>query len=93
MFSQIKAHLLHSQGGVVLADYAKKNPDVAAALILFGSWLSDDDVPDHLFPIPVLAAIGTLDGNGVPNIKPEADQAAIANDASPDGQVSFKRYC
>ncbi len=64
---------------------------MAAALILFGSWLSDDDVPDHLFPIPVLAAIGTLDGNGVPNIKPEADQAAIANDASPDGQVGIKR--
>ncbi len=75
----------HSLGGVVLAWYVRDHPDSSSGVLLFGSWLSDDDYPDHTFPVPVLAAIGTLDGNGVPNIMPEAEDAAAANEVDPDG--------
>jgi dienelactone hydrolase len=53
----------HSLGGIMLETYIKDHPDVAAGIILLGSYLPDL-FGDHsnVFPVPVLTAVGELDG-------------------------------
>jgi len=53
----------HSLGGVMLETYIKENPDKAEGIILLGSYLPDlfgDE--SNVFPVPVLTAVGELDG-------------------------------
>ena len=53
----------HSLGGIMLETYIKENPEKAAGIILLGSYLPDL-FGDHsnAFPVPVLTAVGELDG-------------------------------
>ena len=56
----------HSLGGVVLESYVSNHTkDNMMGLILFGSFLPDTSTSDNTFPIPVLCAMGTLDGGGL----------------------------
>ena len=53
----------HSLGGIMLKTYVEDHPEVADGIILLGSYLPDM-FGDHsnTFPVPVLTAVGTLDG-------------------------------
>merc|ERR1712168_1483262 len=53
----------HSLGGVMLETYVQDHPDVAAGIILLGSYLPDlFGDSSNMFPVPVLTAVGELDG-------------------------------
>jgi len=53
----------HSLGGVVLESYISNHmKDNIMGLILFGSYLPDLPSTNNTFPVPVLSAVGTLDG-------------------------------
>ena len=53
----------HSLGGVVLESYVSNHMrDSIMGLILFGSYLPDIPSTNNTFPVPVLSAVGTLDG-------------------------------
>ena len=53
----------HSLGGVVLESYISNHmKDNVMGLILFGSYLPDMPSTNNTFPVPVLSAVGTLDG-------------------------------
>ena len=53
----------HSLGGVVLESYVSNHmKDSIMGLILFGSYLPDIPSTNNTFPVPVLSAVGTLDG-------------------------------
>ena len=56
----------HSLGGVVLESYISDHiKDSMLGLVLFGSFLPDTSSTENTFPIPVLCAMGTLDGGGL----------------------------
>ena len=56
----------HSLGGVVLESYVSTHANEnMMGLILFGSFLPDTTSTNNSFPIPVLSAMGTLDGGGL----------------------------
>ena len=56
----------HSLGGVVLESYVSSHAkDNMMGLVLFGSFLPDTSSSNNSFPIPVLCAMGTLDGGGL----------------------------
>ena len=53
----------HSLGGIMLETYVKDHPDKAAGIILLGSYLPDlFGDSSNQFPVPVLTAVGELDG-------------------------------
>merc|ERR1712155_189517 len=67
----------HSLGGVVLESYVSGHSDQTPGIILLGTWL-----PDLLaratneYPVPVLTAIGELDGGGLSYLRREVEETA-----------------
>jgi len=56
----------HSLGGAVLESWIANHADKTSGIILLGSWLPDlFGSHDNEFPVPVLTAIGELDGDGI----------------------------
>jgi len=69
----------HSLGGVMLETYIKDHPDVAEGIILLGSYLPDlfgDE--SNAFPVPVLTAVGELDGLTLSYVYREWKESAAA---------------
>merc|ERR1712223_401634 len=53
----------HSLGGVVLESYISNHmKENIMGLVLFGSYLPDLPSTNNTFPVPVVSAVGTLDG-------------------------------
>jgi len=70
----------HSLGGIMLETYIKDHPDMAAGIILLGSYLPDlfgDD--SNEFPVPVLTAVGELDGLTISYVYREWKESAAAD--------------
>lgn len=44
------------------ADYVRNHVDNVDGMIMLGSWIDDET---NVFPTPFLAAMGTIDGNGI----------------------------
>ena len=58
-------HAGHSLGGIILETWAKDNSELSRGIILFGSYLPDGffgNGDTNVFPVPVLTAVGSLDG-------------------------------
>ena len=78
----------HSLGGVVLESYVSGHSDQTPGIILLGTWL-----PDLLaratneYPVPVLTAIGELDGGGLSYLRREVEETA----ALPGSVTTFSK--
>jgi len=71
----------HSLGGVVLESYVSTHSnDNMMGLILFGSFLPDTTSTNNSYPIPVLCAMGTLDGGGLSYAFREYRESRIQNE-------------
>merc|ERR1711935_195853 len=72
----------HSLGGIMLETWVGDNPDKAEAIILLGSYLPDL-FGDHSnsFPVPVLTAVGELDGMTLSYVAREWVESRIAEEA------------
>jgi len=68
----------HSLGGIVLETWARDNADMSAGIILFGSYLADGfggNGETNVFPVPVLTAMGSLDGGALSYVTREARES------------------
>ena len=68
----------HSLGGIVLETWAKDNADLSVGILLFGSYLPNGffgNGDTNVFPVPVLTAMGSLDGGALSYITREAIEA------------------
>jgi len=78
----------HSLGGIVLETYISGHADIASGIALLGTW-----IPDLLsrgtneYPVPVLTAIGELDGGGISYLRREAEETA----SLPGSVTSFSK--
>jgi len=71
----------HSLGGIMLETWVHDNPDKAAGIILLGSYLPDlFGDHDNTFPVPVLTAVGELDGMTLSFVYREWQEALEAED-------------
>jgi len=70
----------HSLGGVVLQNYLSGNSDAAKGMVLLGTWLPDLLRADNEFPIPVLTAIGELDGGGISYLRREWEETQVLSE-------------
>jgi len=64
----------HSLGGIVLESYISGHADIAEGIALIGTWLPDLLKADNDFPVPVLTAIGELDGGGLSYLRREWEE-------------------
>merc|ERR1712215_370478 len=73
----------HSLGGIMLETYIKDHPDKTEGIILLGSYLPDL-FGDHSnqFPVPVLTAVGELDGLTISYVLREFQESAEADQGS-----------
>ena len=72
----------HSLGGIMLETWVHDNPDKAAGIILLGSYLPDlFGDHDNTFPVPVLTAVGELDGMTLSFVYREWEEALEAEAA------------
>ena len=68
----------HGLGGIVLQSWAKDNPDLSRGIILLGSYLPDGffgNGDTNIFPVPVLTAVGSLDGGSLSYAAREARES------------------
>ena len=68
----------HSLGGIMLETWAKDNSDLSSGIILFGSYLPNGffgNGDTNVFPVPVLTAVGSLDGGALSYVRREAREA------------------
>ncbi len=68
----------HSLGGIMLEQWAKDNPELSAGIILFGSYLPNGffgNGDTNIFPVPVLTAVGSLDGGALSYVPREARES------------------
>jgi len=69
----------HSLGGIMLETYIKDHPERAAGIILVGSYLPDlFGDQSNQFPVPVLTAVGELDGMTISYVYREWIESMIA---------------
>ena len=67
----------HSLGGVVLESYVSGHADLTQGIILLGTWLPDLLArANNEYPVPVLTAIGELDGGGLSYLRREVEETA-----------------
>merc|ERR1712106_651237 len=70
----------HSLGGIVLESYISGHADIANGIALIGTWLPDllgeKLMGNNEYPVPVLTAIGELDGGGLSYLRREAEETA-----------------
>lgn len=64
----------HSLGGIVLESYIASHAELAQGIVLLGTWLPDLLRADNEFPVPVLTAIGELDGGGISYLRREWEE-------------------
>ena len=81
-------HGAHSLGGIVLQSYISGHAELSAGLVMFGTYLpdlsaaaGDDGDDDNAFPVPVLTAVGSLDGGVMPYVRREIEESQLAEDA------------
>ncbi|XP_023342042.1 uncharacterized protein LOC111711823 isoform X2 [Eurytemora carolleeae] len=77
----------HSLGGIVLESYISGHAELAQGIILLGTWLPDLLRADNEFPVPVLTAIGEIDGGGISYLRREYFET---KDLSPEVQMKTK---
>ena len=68
----------HSLGGIMLEMWAKDNPDLSMGILLFGSYLPNGFLGNgdtNVFPVPVLTAVGSLDGGSLSYVAREARES------------------
>merc|ERR1712170_278765 len=68
----------HSLGGIVLETWAKDNADLSTGIILYGSYLPNGFLGNgdtNVFPVPVLTAVGSLDGGSLSYVTREARES------------------
>jgi hypothetical protein len=68
----------HSLGGIVLETWAKDNADMSTGIILYGSYLANGfggNGDTNVFPVPVLTAMGSLDGGALSYVTREARES------------------
>merc|ERR1712051_368355 len=99
----------HSLGGIVLETWAKDNADMSTGIILYGSYLANGfggNGDTNVFPVPVLTAMGSLDGGALSYVTREARESHNPElegefpvfvierdvDAEVDGEEAYKRY-
>ena len=90
-------------GAVVAEEYAKNHTDSVHALVVFGSFIQAEGVNEY--PLPFLAAVGSLDGRVMsPFYYEVAETAALPEDIKETSysisvedvnhsQVSLKKIC
>jgi len=65
----------HSLGGIVLESHISSHAEIASGIALIGTWLPDlvgeYSRGDNEYPVPVLTAIGELDGGGISYLRRE----------------------
>jgi len=69
----------HSLGGIVLETWAKDNADLSTGIILYGSYLPNGfggNGDTNVFPVPVLTAMGSLDGGALSYVTREARESS-----------------
>ena len=74
----------HSLGGVVLESYVAMgdHADLTRGIILLGTWLPDLLArANNEYPVPVLTAIGELDGGGLSYLRREVEETAALPDS------------
>jgi len=64
----------HSLGGIVLESYINGHAELAQGIFLLGTWLPDLLRATNEFPVPVLTAIGELDGGGISYLRREWEE-------------------
>ena len=78
----------HSLGGVVLESYVSGLAVLPPGIILLGTWLPDLLArASNEYPVPVLTAIGELDGGGLSYLRREVEETA----ALPPSVTSFSK--
>ena len=78
----------HSLGGVVLETYVSAHSDLTRGIALLGTWLPDLLArADNDYPVPVLTAIGELDGGGLSYLRREVEETA----ALPGSVTTFSK--
>ena len=68
----------HSLGGIMLETWAKDNADLSMGILLFGSYLPNGFLGNgdtNVFPVPVLTAVGSLDGGSLSYVAREARES------------------
>ena len=75
-------HAGHSLGGVVLESFISSNADLTQGIILLGTWLPNlleksGGVRDNSYPVPVLTAIGEIDGGGISYLRREVEETEV----------------
>jgi len=71
----------HSLGGIMLETWIEDNPDRAAGIILLGSYLPDlFGSHENVFQVPVLTAVGELDGLTISFVFREWQESQEAED-------------
>ena len=68
----------HSLGGIMLETWARDNADLSMGIILFGSYLPNGFLGNgdtNVFPVPVLTAVGSLDGGSLSYVTREARES------------------
>lgn len=83
----------HSLGGIVLEEWIKLSPDSADGILLLGSYLPDlFGTNENTFPVPVLTAIGELDGGAVSYLYREWLESKAIDDLHPEAVGQFPCY-
>jgi len=73
----------HSLGGIVLENYVSGHFDETLGIALLGTWLpnllekSDDWTRNNEYPVPVLTAIGEIDGGGISYLRREVEETKV----------------
>ena len=72
----------HSLGGVVLESFVSGHAELTQGIILLGTWLPDLLArANNQYPVPVLTAIGELDGGGLSYLRREVEETAALSAA------------
>jgi len=81
----------HSLGGIVLESYISGHAEIARGIALIGTWLPDLLGEKHRgsneYPVPVLTAIGELDGGGLSYLRREVEET----EALPGSVTAFTK--
>jgi len=73
----------HSLGGIVLETYVSGHADQTLGIALLGTWLPNllektgASSQNNDYPVPVLTAIGELDGGGISYLRREVEETAM----------------
>ena len=70
-------HVGHSLGGIVLESYISGHADITRGIALLGTWLPNLLERDNSYPVPVLTAIGEIDGGGISYLRREVEETQM----------------